>query len=101
MQRMSPESEKVSRGKGSPVALISFTLSLLIVANPVFVYLFIVAWVVPLLLAGVFALCSKVAGGRSVALKALVDGALAATVFCLALYPGLVLGGAIVHWPGG
>jgi hypothetical protein len=68
---------------GSPVALIGFVLGLLATSTTVGLYLWLLAWIGPLILVMLFGIAALVAGKHSERLASLADGALAATLFAV------------------
>lgn len=72
-----------SLAPGSPLLIVGFVAGVL-VAGP-FAYFWMLAWVIPLLLAGVFTVLAAVAGRRAWWFWHLAEGAAAATVFSVVL----------------
>jgi hypothetical protein len=66
---------------GSPFALFGFVLGLLAMSTTVGVYLWLLAWIAPLVLAVLFVITSLFARKYSERLTFLADGALSATLF--------------------
>jgi energy-coupling factor transporter transmembrane protein EcfT len=66
---------------GSPVALIGFVLCLMAMSTTVGLYLWLLAWIAPLILVAVFVIASLFVGKYSQRLQYLADGALAAVAF--------------------